>query len=170
MGKLVRNGVEYGGSGTVDKELSATSKNPVENQVITQVLEDIKSGKLDKIYIDTEANWNSPTSRKLNKGEVALVTDIKDHPLWGDFHDDTNPVAIFVATKDNAVVNYNTANGRYFIDDMTMSELVGAEIIKLQSQTLPNNGNHTTINGMDVYVSSTQPTGNIAEGSIGIGW
>lgn len=29
---------------------------------------------------------------------------------------------------------------------------------------------HTTINGIDVYVSSTQPTGDIAVGSVGIGW
>lgn len=35
---------------------------------------------------------------------------------------------------------------------------------------LPDRGNHTTINGIDVYVSSTQPTGTIAEGSIGFGW
>lgn len=35
---------------------------------------------------------------------------------------------------------------------------------------LPDKGNHTTINGIDVYVSATQPTGDIAEGSIGFGW
>ena len=35
---------------------------------------------------------------------------------------------------------------------------------------LPDKGDHTTINGIDFYVSTTQPTGTIAEGSIGIGW
>ena len=35
---------------------------------------------------------------------------------------------------------------------------------------LPDKTTHTTINGIDVYVSNTQPTGDIAVGSVGIGW
>ena len=40
MGKLVKNGIDYT-NGTVDSMLSNTSKNPVQNKVVTKAINDI---------------------------------------------------------------------------------------------------------------------------------
>lgn len=54
MGKLIKNGIEYGGTGTIDTELSSSSKNPVQNKTVTQAL----NTKADKstTYTKTETN------------------------------------------------------------------------------------------------------------------
>lgn len=78
------------------------------------------------------------------------------NPLSADLVDDTNSTHKFVTAAEKTQIATNTDD----IADLT-DEVDGK---------LPDKGNHTTINGIDVYVSATQPTGNIAEGSIGIGW
>ena len=48
MGVLVRNGIEYGGTGTVDKELSSYSERPLQNKAIYEEIQDIRN-KLNEI-------------------------------------------------------------------------------------------------------------------------
>lgn len=78
------------------------------------------------------------------------------NPLNADFVDDTNSTHKFVTAFEKAQIATNTND----IADLS-DEVDG----KLDDKTT-----HTTINGIDVYVSTTQPTGTIAEGSIGFGW
>ena len=54
MGKIIKNGIEYGGTGTIDTELSLSSKNPVQNKTVTQAL----NTKADKstTYTKTETD------------------------------------------------------------------------------------------------------------------
>lgn len=44
------------------------------------------------------------------------------------------------------------------------------EAIAEVATKVTDKGNHITVNGIDVYFSTVQPTGNIAEGSVGFGW
>lgn len=44
------------------------------------------------------------------------------------------------------------------------------QTISGMSGYVPMNTNYFTVNGIRVYVSATAPTGDIPEGSIGLGW
>jgi len=78
------------------------------------------------------------------------------NPLNADLVDDSNTTHKFVTAAEKAQIATNTSDIADLADEV--------------DGKLPDKGNHTTINGMDVYVSATQPTGDIAEGSVGIGW
>ena len=41
MGRIVRNGISYGGTGTVDPILDQQSSNPVENKAVAKAISDI---------------------------------------------------------------------------------------------------------------------------------
>lgn len=41
MGIIVRNGISYGGTGTVDPILDQQSSNPVENKAVAKAISDI---------------------------------------------------------------------------------------------------------------------------------
>lgn len=41
MGRIVRNGISYGGTGTVDPILDQQSSNPVENKAVAKAIADI---------------------------------------------------------------------------------------------------------------------------------
>lgn len=41
MGVIVRNGISYGGTGTVDPILDQQSSNPVENKAVAKAISDI---------------------------------------------------------------------------------------------------------------------------------
>jgi len=85
------------------------------------------------------------------------------NPLNADLVDDTNSTHKFVTAAEKAQIAINA-------DDIANAE---SKIMLLTDEVntkLPDKGNHTTINGIDVYVSNTQPTGDIAVGSVGIGW
>lgn len=43
MGRIMRNGVPYGGTGTVDPLLDQQSSNPVENKAVAKALADINA-------------------------------------------------------------------------------------------------------------------------------
>ena len=78
------------------------------------------------------------------------------NPLNADLVDDSNATNKFVTASEKAQIATNTNDIADLADEV--------------DGKLPDKGNHTTINGIDVYISATQPTGDIAEGSIGIGW
>lgn len=85
------------------------------------------------------------------------------NPLNADLVDDTNSTHKFVTASEKAQIATNA-------DDIANAE---SKILLLTDDVngkLPDKGNHTTINGIDVYVSNTQPTGTIRENSIGFGW
>ena len=57
------------------------------------------------------------------------------------------------------------------VDDSNSTNKFVTETEKQTWNTkLDDKTTHTTINGIDVYVSHTAPTGDIAVGSVGIGW
>lgn len=85
------------------------------------------------------------------------------NPLNADLVDDTNSTHKFVTASEKRQIATNA-------DDIANAESKIMLITVELATKLPNKGDHTTINGVDVYVSTTQPTGNIAEGSVGIGW
>lgn len=43
MGRIVRNGISYGGTGTVDPILDQQSSNPVENKAVAKAISDINT-------------------------------------------------------------------------------------------------------------------------------
>lgn len=101
--------------------------------------------------LDTDDNtykWIVFAADSYTKAEVDALLSGKQatidstHKLSSDLVDDSNATHKFVTAAEK-----QTWNGK--LDDKTT---------------------HTTINGIDVYVSNTQPTGNIAVGSIGFGW
>lgn len=85
------------------------------------------------------------------------------NPLNADLVADANSTHKFVTAAEKKQISDNA-------DAIGNAESKIYDILDELDTKLPDKGNHTTINGIDVYVSATQPTGNIAEGSIGIGW
>ena len=43
MGRIVRNGISYGGTGPVDPILDQQSSNPVENKAVAKAIADINT-------------------------------------------------------------------------------------------------------------------------------
>lgn len=83
--------------------------------------------------------------------------------LSADLVDDTSSTHKFVTAAEKTLI----ARNAYAI------ATIDSKIYDIRDELndkLPDKGNHTTINGIDVYVSATQPTGTIAENSIGFGW
>lgn len=78
------------------------------------------------------------------------------NPLNADLVDDTNSTHKFVTATEKAQIATNTEDIADLADEV--------------DGKLPDNGDHTVINGIPVYVSTTQPTGNIPKNSIGFGW
>ena len=85
------------------------------------------------------------------------------NPLNADLVDDTNSTHKFVTASEKTQISDNA-------DAIASAESKIFLITDELNTKLPDKGTHTTINGIDFYVSSTQPTGTIAEGSVGIGW
>jgi hypothetical protein len=85
------------------------------------------------------------------------------NPLNADLVDDSNSTNKFVTAAEKKQISDNA-------DAIGNAESKIYDILDELDTKLPDKGNHTTINGIDFYVSTTQPTGDIAEGSVGIGW
>lgn len=69
-------------------------------------------------------------------------------------------------TKAEADAKFQTIENSY-----TKSEADAKyQTISGMSGYVPMSTNYFTVNGIRVYVSSTAPTGDIPEGSVGIGW
>lgn len=112
---------------------------------------------------------NIPIGDIIN-GLQAEITAL--NKLSADLVDDSNSTNKFVTTSEK-----QTWNGKQ--DALTFDNaptqgstnpVTSGGVHTALAGKLPDKGDHTTINGIDVYVSATQPTGNIAEGSIGFGW
>lgn len=93
------------------------------------------------------------------------------NPLNADLVNDTNSTTHkFVTASEKAMITENAdAIGNAESKIILLADEVGGVHTALAGK-LDDKTTHTTINGIDVYVSSTQPTGTIAEGSVGIGW
>lgn len=94
------------------------------------------------------------------------------NPLNADLVDDTNSTHKFVTAADKQTWNgkqdaltFDNAPTQGSTNPVTSGGVHTALAGKLDDKTT-----HTTINGIDVYVSNTQPTGTIRENSIGFGW
>lgn len=94
------------------------------------------------------------------------------NPLSADLVDDTNSSHKFVTASEKQTWNgkqdaltFDTTPTQNSTNPVTSGGVHTALAGKLDDK-----GDHTIINGIDFYVSATQPTGTIAEGSVGIGW
>lgn len=104
---------------------------------------------------------NIPIGDLIN-GLQAEIT--AQNPLNADLVDDTNSTHKFVTASEKSQISNNadaiaSAEGKI----MLITDELGTK--------LPDNGNYTEFaNGQRLYVSTTQPTGAIPGGSVGIGW
>lgn len=92
--------------------------------------------------------------------------------LSADLVDDTNSTHKFVTAAEKQTWNgkqdaltFDNAPTQNSTNPVTSGGVHTALAGKLDDKTT-----HMTINGIDVYVSNTQPTGTIRENSIGFGW
>ena len=95
-----------------------------------------------------------------------------DGTKWHEFGDLSG-----LSSKDiGAMTNYVIALTAAAIDPSdTLNQAIGKlekSIVGQQNattDTVPGNG-YAVINGVRLYISSTAPTGNIPDGSVGVGW
>lgn len=119
-----------------------------------------QQGELGWRDFSKDCYTKTETNRLLEDKQPIINSQNK---LSADLVNDTNSTHKFVTASEKAQITSN-ANA------IGNAESKIYDILDELDTKLPDKGNHTTINGIDVYVSSTQPTGNIAEGSVGIGW
>ena len=144
-----------------DGDLIGTAKSvdiPLESTVVNGSYNN--ATKTLTLTLVSGQSINIPIGDIIN-GLQAEIT--AQNPLNADLVDDTNSAHKFVTASEKTQIT-NNADA---IADLQFKFLL---IDKNLDTKLPDNGNHTTINGIDFYVSTTQPTGTIAEGSVGIGW
>lgn len=109
-------------------------------------------------------------------GLQPLIT--ASNKLSADLVDDSNSTNKFVTTlekrvwdgKQNAIDSSHKLSSSLVDDTAATNKFVTETEKQTWNTKLDDKTTHTTINGIDVYVSNTQPTGDIAVGSVGIGW
>lgn len=74
-------------------------------------------------------------------------------------------------TLQSIINKAQTGGGGEPVDAYTKAE-ADAKFQTIEGMTnyVPVTGNYMTVNGIRIYVSATEPTGTIPEGSIGLGW
>ena len=104
-----------------------------------------------------DKDGNDITTTYTTKNELIGKQDTIDssHKLNADLVDDTSATHKFTTSAQLSQIATNTA------------EIVGQE--NATTAATPGRG-YALINGIPFYVSSTAPTGNIPDGSIGVGW
>ena len=112
---------------------------------------------------------NIPIGDIINGLQAEITTQ---NPLNADLVDDTNSTHKFVTAAEKQT--WNSKQDALTFDNAptqgSTNPVTSGGVHTALAGKLPDKGDHTALNGIDVYVSSTQPTGNIAEGSVGIGW
>lgn len=109
-------------------------------------------------------------------GLQPLITML--NKLSANLVDDSNSTNKFVTNtekqiwngKQNAIDRSHKLSSSLVDDTTATNKFVTESEKQTWNGKLPDKTTHTTINGIDVYISNTQPTGNIAVGSVGIGW
>lgn len=129
--------------------------------------------------LDTDDNtykWIVFAGDSYTKAEVDALLSGKQatidstHKLSSDLVDDTNATHKFATSEQLAQIATNTRDIANAIDAIGSAESKIYDLAEDLDTKLDDKTTHTTINGIDVYVSNTQPTGDIAVGSVGIGW
>lgn len=124
------------------------------------------------VNVGTEENpvmkWD--TLGGITDGLQPLITTL--NKLSADLVDDTTATHKFVTAAEKQTWNgkqdaltFDTTPTENSTNPVTSGGVHTALAGKLDDKTT-----HTTINGIDVYVSNTQPTGDIAVDSVGFGW
>lgn len=154
-----KDGDLIGSAKSVDIPLESTVVNGSYNNATKTLTLTLVSGQ----------SINIPIGDIIN-GLQAEIT--AQNPLNADLVDDTNSTNKFVTAAEKQTWNgkqdaltFDTAPTQNSTNPVTSGGVHTALAGKLDDKVT-----HTTINGIDFYVSTTQPTGTIAEGSVGIGW
>lgn len=125
------------------------------------------------ITVDEESYTAQPNDAVIYGSKEFLFDGTK----WHEFGDLSG-----LASKDiGAMTNYVKAQtGGAIVTTDTLNEAIGKvekrvdenqNAIDGQQNTTASGGNgYALINGIRLYVSSTAPTGNIPDGSVGVGW
>lgn len=82
-----------------------------------------------------------------------------------------NPQTIDLPLESVVVGGSYNAQTKQVVLTLQSGDTVAFSVADLVDGLLPDNGNYTEFsNGVRLYVSDTEPTGTIPEGSIGVGW
>lgn len=82
-----------------------------------------------------------------------------------------NPQTIDLPLESVVVGGSYNAQTKQVVLTLQSGDTVAFSVADLVDGLLPDNGNYTEFsNGVRLYVSNTEPTGTIPEGSVGIGW
>lgn len=152
---------------------------------LKRVIEDWNKGGVHLIgETSTDLNDNSTTNPIIINGESytaqpndAVIYGHKeflfDSTKWHEFGDLTG-----LSSKDiGAMTNYVKALTASGIDPTdTLNQAIGKLEKRVSDDEAKTTGmtaggsNYITVNGIRVYVSTTPPTDNIPDGSVGVGW
>lgn len=120
-----------------------------------------QQGELGWRDFSKDCYTKTETNRLLEDKQPIINSQNK---LSADLVNDANSAHKFVTASEKSQISNNadaiaSAEGKI----MLITDELGTK--------LPDKGNYTEFaNGQRLYVSTTQPTGDIAEGSVGIGW
>lgn len=82
-----------------------------------------------------------------------------------------NPQTIDLPLESVVVGGSYNAQTKQVVLTLQSGDTVAFSVADLVDGLLPDNGNYTEFsNGVRLYVSDTEPTGTIPEGSLGVGW
>lgn len=75
-------------------------------------------------------------------------------------------------TLQKLIDDLQAGGGGGTVDAYTKAESDAKFLSKTDAAStyIKNDGSYITVNGIRLYVSSTEPTGTIPDGSIGVGW
>lgn len=75
-------------------------------------------------------------------------------------------------TLQKLIDDLQTGGGGGTVDAYTKAESDAKFLSKTDAAStyIKDDGSYITVNGIRLYISSTEPTGTIPDGSIGVGW
>lgn len=112
------------------------------------------------------------------RGSVSYYTDLPNNPQEGDSYTVKYAgTSGSVADGTEYTWGYDTDTGDYawisFSKDAYSKAETDALLATEQAKTVgmtEGGSNYITVGGIRVYISATAPTGNIPDGSVGVGW
>ena len=135
---------------------------------------------LYKLIVDSSDNlpdseYYPDTTHRISQGSTAWVVEDSTMYMYNSESEqviqDIGNAPDYNQLTNKPSINGTTLAGALSLDDIGAASKTTTDSLQEKTVGMTEGGsNHITVGGIRVYVSSTAPTGDIPDGSVGVGW
>ena len=130
----------------------------------------------EEMYLEKIANGGGGGSSADYAASLRMTIDSSTYVVTAQLYNKDgdalgNPQTIDLPLESVVVGGSYNAQTKQVVLTLQNGNTIAFSVADLVDGLLPDNGNYTEFsNGKRLYVSDTEPTGTIPEGSLGVGW